>query len=163
METSRSLSGTPNTIPLLRKNRQSASFWFQCASVDSTSPAGASLTPSSTMETCSISAITDLVFGGLAEARHRPRDPVRGPADQLVGIDNRQTEQFYGLRCVGEPRRRFFLADDNGMTPKPLAELCGEIPHRQNFVPGNIHRPPQILAIPKQSHPILHYTHPLHP
>src|SRR5258707_8953725 len=112
---------TPNPPRLPRKNRQSASFWSQCASVDSTSPACASPTPSSTIEMCSVSAIAHLVFGGLAEARHRPRNPVRGPADQLIGIDDRQAEQFDGLRGVGEPRRRLLLAGYHGRAPKQLA------------------------------------------
>src|SRR5436309_14350729 len=116
----------PNTIPLLRKRRQSASFWFQCASVDSTSPACASPTPSSTMEMGSVSAIAHLIFGGLAEARHRSRNPVRGPADQLFRVDDRQAEQFYGLRGIGEPRRRLFLACDHRRAAEAGAEFRGE-------------------------------------
>ena len=88
-----------------RKNRQSASIRFQCASVDSARPASASPTPKSTTASWSVPAIAHLVFGGLAEARHGAGDPVRGPGDQSVGIDDRQAEQFGRLRGVGEPRR----------------------------------------------------------
>src|SRR5712671_4416224 len=88
----------------------------------------------------SVSAIAHLVFGGLAEARHRPRDPVRGPADQLIGVDDRQAEQICRLRCVGEPRRWFLLADDNRRAPEALAEFRGEIAHRQNLVAADIDR-----------------------
>src|SRR6185369_17689557 len=101
----------PNTTPWLRKNRQSASFWFQPASVDSTSPACASPIPSSTMSIGSIAAIAHLVFGGLAEVRHRSRHPVGGPADQLFSIYDRHAEQFHRLRRIGEPGRRLFRAD----------------------------------------------------
>src|SRR5690242_11808653 len=108
-------------MPLTRKNRQSASFWFQCASVDSTSPSCASAASSSTMSTDSIAAIAHLVFGGLAEAGHRPRHPVRGPVDELLGIDDRVAEQFDGLRGVGEPGLWIFLADDHGRAAEALA------------------------------------------
>src|SRR6185369_15599066 len=130
----------PNTTPWLRKNRQSASFWFQPASVDKTSPACASPTPSSTTSIGSIAAIAHLVFGGLAEARHRSRYPVGRPADELLGVDDRQAEQFHRLRGVGEPRRRLFLAGDHGSAAKPLAELCCEIAHGENFMPADIDR-----------------------
>src|SRR6185295_10695639 len=103
----------PNTTPWLRKNRQSASFWFQPASVDSTSPACASPTPSSIMSLGSVAAIAHLVFGGFAEVRHRPRHPIGGPADELLGIDDRQAEQLHRPRRVGQPGRRLFLADDD--------------------------------------------------
>src|SRR5882757_4015753 len=121
-------------MPLLRKKRQSASFWFQRDSVESASAAGASARPSSTMEMCSVSAIAHLVFGGLAEARHRTRDPVRGPGDQLRGIDDRPAEQSLRLRGVGEPGGGFFLARYHRSAAETLAEPCGEIAHGQNFV-----------------------------
>src|SRR6185295_8271840 len=137
----------PKTIPLLRKYRQSASFWFQPASVDSTSPACASSMPSSTMSTGSIAAIAHLVFGGLAEAGHRSRRPVGGPADQLLGINDWQAEQFYGLRRVGQPGRRLFLAGDDGSAAKPLAEFRGEIAHGQDFMAADIDRRGRRIAM----------------
>src|ERR1700754_3356659 len=94
-------SRTPMTTPLDRKKRQSASFWFQRASVDSKSPAAASSTPRRTMVTSSVPAIANLVLGRLAKARHVPLRPVRRPFDQLLGVDKRQAEQFYRLRGVG--------------------------------------------------------------
>src|SRR5207237_9930725 len=112
-------------MPWLRKNRQSASFWFQPASVDNASPACASPTPSSTMSIGSIAAIAHLVFGGLAEARHRSRHPVGGPTDELLGIDDRQAEQFRRLRGSGEPGRRLLRADHGGSAAKRQAELRG--------------------------------------
>src|SRR5439155_26961492 len=118
----------------LRKNRQSASFWVQCAAVDSRSPAGASATPSSTRLMRSVSAIAHLIFGGLAEARHRPRHPVRGPADQLIGTDDRQPEQFYGLRGVSEPLGRLPLSYNDGRTAEHPPEFGAEVAHGQNFM-----------------------------
>src|SRR6185369_15415442 len=98
----------------------------------------ASPTPSSTMSIGSVAAITHLVFGGLAEARHRPRHPVGGPTDQLLGIDDRQAEQLHRLRGIGQPRRRLFLADDHGCAAKTLAELCSEIAHGEDFMAADI-------------------------
>src|SRR4051794_37007798 len=137
----------PNTTPWLRKNRQSASFWFQPVSVDSNSPADASSTSSSTMSIRSVAAIADLIFGGLAEARHRSRHPVGGPADQLLGIDDRQAEQFHRLRGIGQPRRRLFLADNDGRAAKTLAEFRGEIAHGENLVAADIDRRSRRLAM----------------
>src|SRR5437764_1384762 len=99
----------PNTIPSCRKMRQSSSVWFQRASVDSTSPAIASSTPSLMMDGASVASIAHLVFGGLAEARHGARDPVRRPGDQLLGVDHRRAEQLDRLGGVSEPRGRLFL------------------------------------------------------
>src|ERR1700726_3381929 len=103
----------PNTIPLARKNRQSASFWFQRASLDSFSPSAASASSSRAMEKCSVASIAHLISGRLAQARHRAGDPVRRPCDQLRGIHDRQAEQFDGLRGVGKPCRWLLLADDD--------------------------------------------------
>src|SRR5258708_15258453 len=86
------------------------------------------------MARCSVSAIAHLVFGGLAEAWHRARDPVCGPGDQSLGIDDRQAEHSYCLRGVGEPRGRLLRADDNRLAPEPRAEFCSEIAHRQDFM-----------------------------
>jgi len=61
----------------------------------------------------SVSAIAHLVFGGLAEARHRPRHPVGGPCHELRGIDDRWAKQLHCLRGVGEPGGRLLLAHDN--------------------------------------------------
>src|SRR5665213_3888737 len=130
----------PNTSPWVRKKRQSASFWFQCASVESRSPAGASSGPSRTISACSIAAIAHLVFGGLAVARHRARDPVRCPVDQLLGIDDRQAEHPDGLRSIGEPGRRLFAAGDNGFAAEPRADLCREIAHGQYLMAADIDR-----------------------
>src|ERR1700759_4417852 len=124
----------PNTMPFSRKYRQSDSFWFQCASVDSASPPGTSPAPSWAMVRWSISPIAHLVFGGLAEARHRPRYPIGGPCDPLRGIDNRQAEKFYGLRCIGEPSGRLFLACYDRHLAKQLAEFRGEIAHREDLM-----------------------------
>src|SRR5512138_302093 len=124
----------PNTTPLLRKNCQSASFWFQPASVDSTSPACASPAPSSTMSIFLVPTIAHLIFGGLAEAGHRSRDPVGGPTDQLLGVDDRQAEQSHRLRGVGQPSRRLFVAGDDGSAAEALAEFCREVAHGENFM-----------------------------
>src|SRR6478609_6712177 len=130
----------PNTTPWLRKKRQSVSFWFQPASVDSAIPACASSTSSSTMPIGSVAAIAHLVFGGLAETWHRPRHPVGGPADELLGVDDRQAKQLHRLRGIGEPCRRFFLADNLRRAAEPLAEFCGEIAHGENLVAADIDR-----------------------
>src|SRR5277367_81299 len=103
----------PNTIPLVRKKRQSASFWFQCASLDSARPPAASVSASWSMERCSIAPIAHLIFGWLAEARHRARDPIGGPRDQLRGVHDRKAEQSDSPRRVGEPCGRLFLADED--------------------------------------------------
>src|SRR5438105_9232341 len=137
----------PNTTPWLSKKRQWASFWFQPASVDTASPACAPPTPSSTTSIGSIAAIAHLVFGGLAEARHRSRYPVGGPTDELPGIDDRQAEQFHRLRCVGEPGRRLLLADNDGRAAKTLAEFRGEVAHRQDFVAADIDRRGRRIAM----------------
>src|SRR5215468_5419942 len=120
------------TMPFERKKRQSASFWFQRASVDRTSPAAASSRPSRAMMISSVSAIADLVLGWLAEARHVPRYPISGPLDQLLGVHDGQTEKFDRLRRVGQPGGRFLLADEDGLPPKTLAELGGKIAHGQD-------------------------------
>src|SRR5260370_15321802 len=99
------------------------------------------------MARCSVSAIAHLVFGGLAEAWHRARDPVCGPGDQSLGIDDRQTEHSYCLRGVGEPRRRLLRADDNRLAPEPRAEFCSEITHRQDFMAADIDRRGRRLAM----------------
>src|SRR5882757_4789148 len=125
-------------MPWLRKNRQSASLWFQCASLESASPADASSRLSSTIAGSSVAAIAHLVFGGLAEVRHRPRNPVGRPRNQLVGVDDRQPKQFHGLRGVGQPGGRLLLADDDRRTAEALAEFGGEIAHRQNLVTADI-------------------------
>src|SRR5689334_24935882 len=114
-------------MPCDRKNRQSSSFWFQRASVDSTSPAAASSTPRRAMAISSVAAIADLVFGRLAEARHVPLYPVGGPFDQLVGIDDGKAEQLDRLRRVGQPCCRLFLADQDGILTEMLAEPGGKI------------------------------------
>src|SRR3569833_2263096 len=113
-------------MPFDRKNRQSSSCWFQRASVDSTSPAGASSRPRRAMA-ISVAAIADLEIGGLAEARHVPLHPVSGPLDQLLGIDDRKAEQFDRQRRIGQPRRRLFLDDENGSLSEMLAELGGKV------------------------------------
>src|SRR5260370_4610750 len=99
------------------------------------------------MARCPVSAIAHLVFGGLAEAWHRARDPVCGPGDQSPGVDDRQAEQFCGLRGVGEPRRRLLRADDNRLAPEPRAEFCSEITHRQDFMAADIDRRGRRLAM----------------
>src|SRR5258708_16624898 len=90
------------------------------------------------MARCSVSGIANLVFGGLAEGWYRARDPVCGPGDQSLGIDDRQAEHSYCLRGVGEPRGRLLLADDNRLAPEPRAEFRGEITHRQDFMTADI-------------------------
>src|ERR1700744_717322 len=130
----------PNTMPLVRKYSQSASFWFQCASVDSAIPPATSPAPSCVMARCSVSPIAYLVFGGLAEARHRPRHPVGGPCDELRGIDDRQPEQLYGLRGVGQPRSRLLLARNHRRLAEQLAEPFREIAHGQNLMAADIDR-----------------------
>src|SRR5258708_20930084 len=99
------------------------------------------------MARCSVSAIANLVFGGLAEAWHRARDPVCGPGDQSLGIDDRQAEHSYFLRGVGEPRGRLLLADDNRLAPEPRAEFRGEITHRQDFMTADLDRRGRRLAM----------------
>src|SRR5947199_3895473 len=88
----------------------------------------------------SISTIAHLVLRGLSQTRHRPGNPVRGPSDQLIGIDDRQSKQFYGLRRVGEPRRRLLRAGDDGLAAETLAELRSEVAHGQNFMAADIDR-----------------------
>src|SRR4051812_13294744 len=116
-------------MPRDRKKRQSASFWFQRASVDSTRPAAASATSSWTMAISSVAAIAHLVFGRLAQRRHRARNPVGCPPDQLLGIDDWQAEQLDGLRRVGQPGRRLFLANDAWLAAKKFAKFRREIAH----------------------------------
>src|SRR5258708_37056953 len=99
------------------------------------------------MARCSVSAIGTLVFGGLAEAWHRAWDPVCGPGDQSLGIDDRQAEHSYCLRGVGEPRGRLLLADDNRLALEPRAEFRREITHRQDFMTADIDRRGRRLAM----------------
>src|SRR5258708_29532143 len=99
------------------------------------------------MARCSVSAIAHLVFGGLAEAWQRARDPVCGAGDESLGIDDRQAEHSYCLRGVGEPRGRLLRADDNRLAPEPRAEFCSEIAHRQDFMTADIDRRGWRLAL----------------
>src|ERR1700748_1161013 len=125
-------------MPLVRKNSQSASFWFQCASVDSFNPPAASLASSWLMGRCSVTPIAHLVFGRLAVARHRSRDPVRGPFDLLRRVNQRQAEQFHRLRGGGEPGGRSFLADENGLAAEQLAEFLCQIANAEDLVAADI-------------------------
>src|SRR6185437_17163436 len=136
-------------MPLVRKYRQSASFWFQCASVESFNPAVASRASSLAIARCSISAIAHLVFRGLAETWHRARHPVRGPFDEPAGIDDGQTEQFHRLRGVGKPRGGLLFADKDGCATEQLAELAREVAYRQNLVPADIDRRGRRVAVRK--------------
>src|ERR1700729_257821 len=128
----------PNTMPLLRKTSQPASFWFQCASLESASPPATSLAPSWVMARCSVSPIAHLVFRGLAETRHRSRHPVGGPCDELCRVDDRQAEQLARLRGFGEPGGRFLLARDQRRLAEQLAELSREIAHGEDFMTADI-------------------------
>src|SRR5580704_18764520 len=92
------------------------------------------------MARCSVSPIAYLVFGGLAEARHRARHPIGRPGDQLPGIDDRKAEQFDRLRGVAEPGRRLFGADEDGIAAEPRTELCGEIADAEDFVAADVDR-----------------------
>src|SRR5471030_885596 len=95
----------------------------------------------------SIAAIAHLVFGRLAQAWHRARDPVRGPGDQSLGIHDRQAEQFYRPRGVGQPRRRLFSADDDGITLKQRAQLRREIADAENLMAADVDRRGRYLAM----------------
>src|SRR5262249_41162564 len=130
----------PKTVPFVMKKRQSASFWFQCASVESRRPPAASRASSWTMANCSVSPIAHLVFGRLVEAWHRPGHPIRGPFDQLCGVDDRQAKQCHGLRRIGEPGGRLFLAGDDRSLAEQFAELGGEIAHGEDLVTADIDR-----------------------
>src|SRR5690242_16427831 len=92
------------------------------------------------MAISSVAAIADLVLGRLAEARHVPLHPVGGPFDQLVGVHDGQTEQLDRLRCVGEPRRRLFLAAEYRLAAKLLAEPGRKIAHGEDLVAADIDR-----------------------
>src|ERR1700743_270567 len=88
----------------------------------------------------SVSPIAHLVFGGLAEARHRPRHPVGGPCDQLRGIDDRQAEQLDPLRGVSQPGGRHLLARYDRRLAQQLAELRGKVAYREDLVAADIDR-----------------------
>src|SRR4051812_707531 len=130
----------PSTVPWLRKNRQSSSVWFQLASSDSARPARASVGPSSTLLPYSVPAIAHLILGRLAEARHCALHPVRGPCDQLIGIDDRQPEQPDCQRGVGQPGRRLLAADQDRRAIEAPSELCGEIAYWQYLMAADIDR-----------------------
>src|ERR1700748_3346751 len=112
-------------MPLVRKNSQSASVWFQCASVESRSPPAASPASSWLIGRCSISSIAHLILGRLAETRHRPHHPVGGPFDQALRVDDRQSEQLDGLRGVGEPGGRPLLANKDRLLAEQFPEFPG--------------------------------------
>src|ERR1700682_951234 len=101
------------------------------------------------MAMSSVSAIAHLVFGRLAEAWPRARPPVRGPGDQLPGVDDRQAEQFYRLRSVGEPGRRLLGAGNNGLTAETGGGPRREVAHAEDFVAADIDRGGRRVAMRK--------------
>src|SRR5947209_167605 len=81
-------SRMPNTVPLARKQRQSSVVWFQPASSDKARPADASASDSSSMSSAtSVAPIAHLEFCRLADARLIACDPIGGPGDHMLEID----------------------------------------------------------------------------
>src|SRR5687767_14288156 len=102
--------------------RQSAAVWFQRASRTSAQASSISavenraLVDNETSET----AIAGIVMGGLAEARHRPLNPIRGPFDELHQRHARIAEQPRCLGAVDQPGfGRFHAGECRGLAEMP--------------------------------------------
>src|SRR5258705_13774934 len=104
------------------KMRQSAASWFQRASRTSapTSSNSDRVRDALTASRGSEVAMTRVVMGVLAEARHAACDPVRGPIDELAERHARITEQTRRLGGVHEPAiGRFDAGDDRRFAQPP--------------------------------------------
>src|SRR5215831_17643889 len=86
----------------------------------------------------SVASIAHLIFGRLAEARHGAGDPIGGPGDQLLGVDDRQSKQFDSLRCIREPGGRLLPSDNDGLAAEKRAKFRSEITHGHNLGAADI-------------------------
>src|SRR5688572_24072488 len=115
----------PQPWPNSSMRRQSASFWFQWAALESVRHPGRSASPSG----CSILSIPRFEVGRLAEARLAARDPVGHPIDHRLERHARLAEQHPRRARVDQPRALRLFAEEGGATRKASAEFLGKAAH----------------------------------
>src|ERR671921_97398 len=100
-------------------SRQSASFWFQPAELESARQPPRCSTPNR----CSVLPVTRLEVRGLAKARLAAAHPVRHPVDHRLERNARRPEQPGGLGGVHQPGGLRFFPEKSWIFREALTEL----------------------------------------
>src|SRR5690606_3172538 len=128
----------PIVFPCRIKSRQSSAVWFHPASSERRRQASTSESVSRTVSRASETAIADLVFGRLVEARLAARHPVGHPVEHGAERHLRIAEESGGLGAIGEPGGLRFRALELGFYAHTGPKLFSQPAHRKRLRPADI-------------------------